>query len=54
MKYEINIGSYSKLKIIKNYLRSQILQTRMVGLAMISTENNISDQLDMKELILEN
>lgn len=35
--------SFSKLKIIKNYLRSQIGQIRLVGLAILSIENEVSN-----------
>lgn len=45
--------SFSKLKIIKNYLRSQICQIRLVGLATLSIENDISNKLDMEEIIQE-
>ncbi|KAF0771588.1 zinc finger MYM-type protein 1-like, partial [Aphis craccivora] len=31
--------TFSKLKLIKNYLRSTIFQTRLNSLAMISIEN---------------
>lgn len=43
--------SFSKLKIIKNYLRSQMSQDRLVGLAMISIEKELSINLDMDEII---
>lgn len=45
--------SFSKLKIIKNYLRSQICQIRLVGLATLSIEKDISNKLDMEEIIQE-
>jgi len=45
--------SFSKLKIIKNYLRSQICQIRLVGLATLSIENDISNKLNTEEIIQE-
>jgi hypothetical protein len=43
--------SFSKLKIVKNYLRSQISQDRLVGLATISIENQILNDLDIDDLV---
>jgi len=43
--------SFSKLKIIKNYLRSTISQDRLVGLATISIEHEIADDLDIDDLV---
>lgn len=43
--------SFSKLKIIKNYLRSQMSQDRLVGLAMISIEKELAYNMDMDEVI---
>ena len=43
--------SFSKLKLIKTYLRSSMSQERLVNLAMISIESNICNELDIKELI---
>ena len=43
--------SFSKLKIVKNYLRSQISQDRLVGLATISIENQIANDLDIDDLV---
>lgn len=45
--------SFSKLKLIKTYLRSQMSQARLVGLATISIEKEIADQLNMEEVIQE-
>ncbi|CAH2275614.1 zinc finger MYM-type 1-like [Pelobates cultripes] len=42
--------SFSKLKLIKNYLRSSMSQERLVGLAMISIENQIAKEIDVKTL----
>lgn len=43
--------SFSKLKIIENYLRSSMSQERLNGLALISIENEIANNLDYDELI---
>ncbi|KAM8952281.1 coiled-coil domain-containing protein 9 [Pelodytes ibericus] len=43
--------SFSKLKLIKNYLRSSMSQERSVGLAMISTENRIAQVIDFQTLL---
>lgn len=36
--------SFSKLKIINNYLRSSIYQTRLSNLAILSIENEIASK----------
>lgn len=43
--------SFSKLKIIKNYLRSTMHQQRLSNLAIVSIEHEILDSLDTKKLI---
>lgn len=43
--------SFSKLKIIKNYLRSTMAQERLTNLAIISIESDISENLDMSQII---
>ena len=45
--------SFSKLKIIKNYLRSSMAQDRLTGLALISVEHDVGRTLDYSELIKE-
>ncbi|KYN16074.1 hypothetical protein ALC57_11683 [Trachymyrmex cornetzi] len=40
-------ASFSKLKIIKNYLRNTMMQTRSCSLAMISTEKELVNILIM-------
>ena len=45
--------SFSKLKIIKNYLRSSMSQERLVGLALISIKSEISGSLEYDKLIKE-
>jgi hypothetical protein len=44
--------SFSKLKLIKNYLRSTMSQDRLNGLAMISIEHEVADNLDTENLRL--
>ena len=43
--------SFSKLKLIKSYLRSTMLQERLNGLAMLSIEKNMLSELEFKDLI---
>jgi len=43
--------SFSKLKLIKNYLRSCISQERLSGIAMMSKENDISHETDFNNVI---
>ncbi|CAH2250900.1 zinc finger MYM-type 1-like [Pelobates cultripes] len=43
--------SFSKLKIIKNYLRSSMSQERLVGLAMIAIENRTAQEIDFETLL---
>lgn len=45
--------SFSKLKQIKNYLRTSMSQERLSDLAIISIENNISEALDHNQMINE-
>jgi hypothetical protein len=45
--------SFSKLKLIKNYLRSTMSQDRFCGLAILSIENAIASTLDYKDPIHE-
>ena len=45
--------SFSKLKIIKNYLRSSIGQERLSGLPIISIENGITETLSYERIINE-
>ena len=39
--------SFSKLKLLKNYLRSTMSQERLNGLAMCTIESNILDTIDL-------
>ena len=43
--------SFSKCKLIKTYLRSAMSQDRLVGLATISIERTIAEELDLTEII---
>ncbi|XP_046601381.1 uncharacterized protein LOC124295433 [Neodiprion lecontei] len=43
--------SFSKLKLIKTYLRSTTSQSRLSNLATLSIENEIAEQLDFSSLI---
>ena len=45
--------SFSKLKLIKTYLRTTMSQERLNGLAMISIENGYLDKLNFDNLIEE-
>lgn len=45
--------SFSKLKIIKNYLRSTMGQERLSDLAIISIEKEISEDIDVSDIISE-
>jgi len=43
--------SFSKLKLVKSYLRSSIAQDRLDSLALISIENKAARQLDLEEVV---
>ena len=43
--------SFSKLKLIKTYLRSSMSQTSLSNLAIISIENEEAKAIDMDDLI---
>ena len=43
--------SFSKLKLIKNYLRSTMSQARLSGLAILSVENELAKNLNFDEII---
>ena len=43
--------SFSKLKLIKSYLRSTMSQKRLNGLAILSIEKEMLEELEYKNLI---
>lgn len=43
--------SFSKLKLIKNYLRNRMGQDRLSNLAIISIEKELSKMLDYNDVI---
>ena len=43
--------SFSKLKLIKSYLRSTMSQERLSGLVILSIENEMLEELEYKNLI---
>lgn len=43
--------SFSKLKIIKNYLRNSLSQIKLSGLALIAIENEIVDGLNLENIV---
>lgn len=45
--------TFSKLKIIKNYLRSSMCENRLTNLAILSIEYEIASKLDFSEIISE-
>lgn len=45
--------SFSKLKIIKNYLRTSMSQERLVGLSILSIEKELVDDLEFEDILEE-
>ena len=43
--------SFSKLKLIKNFLQSSMSQERLSGLALLSIENEQAKNLDFRKVI---
>ena len=43
--------SFSKLKLIKTYLKSSISQERLDGLALLAIENESAKQLNIDDLL---
>ena len=43
--------SFSKLKLIKNFLRSSMFQERLSGLTLLSIENEQAKNLDFRKVI---
>ena len=44
--------SFSKLKLIKTYIQSSMCQGRLVGLATLYIEHELTDKLDLKDLVI--
>ena len=45
--------SFSKLKLIKNRLRTSVVQDRLVNLAIMSIESDVMGDLDLSAIIEE-
>ncbi len=45
--------SFSKLKLIKNYLRTSMSQERLCGHALLSIRKDVASRLDNKDFIAE-
>ena len=45
--------SFSKLKLIKSYLRSTMSQERLNGLTILSIEKHMLEQIDFNSLIID-
>lgn len=45
--------SFFKLKLIKNYLRSNMVQNRLPGLAILSIENTRGRKVNTKDIVNE-
>ena len=43
--------SFSKLKLLKNYLRSTMTQDRLNGLAILCIEKKLLDEIDLNGII---
>ena len=43
--------AFSKMKLIKNYLRSNMSQERLNGLAMLSIERKLAKKLDFNDIV---
>lgn len=43
-------GSFSKLKVIRTYLRSTMLQDRLSGLSVVSIDKNLLDDVHIDEI----
>ena len=43
--------SFSKLKLIKNYLRSTMTQERLVDLTVLGIESDLARQIDFNDII---
>ena len=47
----MTVRSFSKLKLLKNYLRSTMSQERLNGLAMCTIERDILDIIDLNTVL---
>jgi hypothetical protein len=45
--------SFSKLKLLKSYMRSTMTQERLNGLATIALENNVLEKIKYEDIIKE-
>jgi len=43
--------SFSKLKLIKNYLRNSMSQQRLTGLATLAIEKDLSEKINYETII---
>jgi hypothetical protein len=43
--------SFSKLKLIKNHLRSTMNNERLTGLALLSIESDLAQELDLEDIV---
>ena len=43
--------SFSKLKLIKNFMRSTMIQDRLTDLAVLSIESELARTVDFKDII---
>jgi hypothetical protein len=43
--------SFSKLKLLKNYLRSRMTQDRLNGLTILCIEKKLLDEIDLNGII---
>ena len=43
--------SFSRLKIVKNYLRSTMSQERLVNLSIIANENDVCIQIEINNIV---
>ncbi|WCJ43743.1 hAT family dimerization domain [Euphorbia peplus] len=52
MKFQLTSErSFSKLKLLKSYLRSTMLQERLNGLALIAIENDLLENIAYEDLV---
>ena len=44
-------SSFSKLKLVKNYLRNSLTQEKLSGLALLSFESSLLKEIDQERII---